>query len=187
MLRVFLIISLCFLTGCSTKQVVKVKYQEIYDFSKVKKYSLYKREHEFNEWQSISDALRNDIELAIENTLDKKGYQYTEVDSSDIVITYYLVGNSQKNFQRYNNGVNYCSYCLVYEPSGSRADLLDTTVGSLVIDAVDMKTKRSVWRSSYPLKIKAKDNSQEIQDKVHELVEVMLDELPSSKMPPVRN
>lgn len=181
MYRFILLIALGLLTACSTQKVAKVKYQEIYDFAQVKKYSLYPRNHEFNEWQSVNDALRNDIELAIEKALDSQGYQYASTTDSDIVITYFLVGNSTRSYQRYNNGVNYCSYCLVYESSGSRADSLNIAAGSIILDAVDLKTKRSVWRSSYPLRIKPKDNSRKMQAKIHDVIAVMLEKLPKQK------
>ena len=187
MLRFILLLSLGLLTACSTPKVAKIKYQEIYDFNQVKSYSLYPRDHGFNDWQPINDALRNDIVLAIEKSLDGQGYQYANSGESDIVITYFLVGNSAKSYKRYNNGVNYCSYCLVYGSSGSRADSLNVTAGSIILDAVDVKTKRSIWRSSYPLKIKVKDNSQKVQAKIHEVIAAMLNKLPKDKMPKVRS
>lgn len=172
----FLLLFSLGLAGCSAQKAASVKYQHNFDFSDIQKYSLYQRDHEFNEWQSISDAIRNDIEFAIENALDKQGYVFSSVEESDVVITYHLV--SQKiNLKRYNNGVNYCAYCLVHGESGLRSQRLDNQAGHIIVDMVNSKTKRSVWRSSYPLKVKAKDNSQELQEKVHQAIMLMFNQL----------
>jgi len=164
-------------TGCSSKpKVAHVKYHQSFDFSEIKKYSLYQRDHEFNEWQSISDAVRNDIEFAIENALDKQGYLFSSVESSDVVITYHLVSQSA-HLKRYNNGVNYCAYCLIHGASGRRTERLGSDSGDIVLDMINVQTKRSIWRSSYPLNVKEKDNSQELQEKIHQAITLMLSQL----------
>ena len=174
MVKLFSILCLSLLVGCSAPKVAKVKYQEIFDFSTIQKYSLYKRDDEFNEWQLISDAIRNDIEFAIENALDQQGYKYSSLEDSDVVITYHLVSGMPAGLKKYNNGVNYCSYCLVNATTGSRADKLSIGPGHIIIDVINAKTKRSVWRSGYPLNIKAKDNSRMAQDKIHHVIALML-------------
>ena len=51
--------------------------------------------------------------------------------------------------------------------------------GSLIIDFVDTKDNRSVWRSVYPLRIKEKDSSFEIQEKIVSAISSMMSKLPN--------
>jgi hypothetical protein len=39
-----------------------------------------------------------------------------------------------------------------------------------------------VWRSVYPLKIKEKDNSREVQEKIYNAIDVMLKDYPNNKL-----
>ena len=182
MVKRFLVLCLLLLCSCSAPKVAKVKYQEIFDFSTIQKYSLYKRDDEFNEWQLISDATRNDIEFAIENALDSQGFVYSSLEDSDVVITYHIVSGRASGLKKYNHGVNYCSYCLVNATTGLRADKLTIGPGHIILDAINAKTKRSIWRSGYPLNIKAKDNSQVAQEKIHQVIALMLRGLGNPKL-----
>ena len=53
--------------------------------------------------------------------------------------------------------------------------------GSLILDIIDPKSQRSVWRSVYPLKFKADDNSREMQEKISTAVDSMLRDFPQGK------
>ena len=166
------------LAACSSgPKQSKAKYQTLFDFSTVSSYSLYDRNQPFSELQSLSHVMRNDIELAIERGMEKQGYHYISADSADVIVTYYLLDHNIRDFKRYNTSINYCSYCLTHSTTGKRGDRLKNGPGSLILDVIERKTKRSVWRSTYPLKIDVKDNSSEVQTKVHQAVSVMLNEL----------
>lgn len=169
---------LLLLTACSSApKESKVKFQPLFDFTSLKFYSLYNRNHKFNDYQGLGYALRNDIELAIERGMEKQGFNYKDVADADVVVTYFWVNANLRDFKRYNKGVNYCSYCLNHSVTGAKRDRLNVTPGSLVLDVIDTKSKRSVWRSSYPLKVNVKDNSLEVQSKVHQAIGVMLSEI----------
>ncbi len=185
MLRLLFIILLVSISACSGSKKAGVKYQDIYDFSNIKQYSLYQRDHEFNDWQSLSHAQRNDIELAIERSLDQQGYQYTQPEQADVIIAYYMVGGELGSLKRYNDSVRYCSYCLVHHGSGERIDRLVILPGDLIIDVLDGKHQRSIWRAKYPLNIDPKDNSREVQVKIHEAISTMLKQINVAQSTPV--
>ncbi len=171
-------ILLCFVVGCSTMKSVESKYQSRFDFSAVESYSTYGRNSAFTEYQSISDVDRNSIELALEHIFDKKGLSYQAVDQADVIIAYYLVGRSSKALDKYNRGVKYCEYCLRFTDEGGSKKRWKLEPGNLIVDVINQKNKRSVWRGVYPLSIGQKDNSQDIQDKIDEALEIMLQDFP---------
>ena len=173
---------LIILSSCSVTQVATTSFGDGFDFSGVKSYSTYGRNSAFGDVQNINGAIRNNIELTIEQGLDERGLRYQDVESADIVIAYHLLNNKVGEFKRYNQQIKYCGYCLNADKN-SRIELEKKfNPGSLVIDIIDPKRQRSVWRSVYPLNFKAQDNSQEIHDKINRAIKTMLLDYPGGKI-----
>lgn len=173
--RAFIFLSLLsLLLGCSVSKAPEVKYQPLYDFSQITSYSLYPREDEFNDWQPLIDSTRNSIEHAIENVLDTQQLSLKPVEEADVAITYYWVKHNAGNLRSYNAGVNYCSYCLTHAKSDTKQRRLAIVPNSLIIDVVKPKSRRSIWRASYPLNIKNKDSSLEVNTKIVDAVDRIL-------------
>lgn len=173
---------LIILSSCSVTQVATTSFGDGFDFSGVKSYSTYGRNSTFGDLQNINGAIRNNIELTIEQGLDERGLRYQHVESADIVIAYHLLNNKVGEFKRYNQQIKYCGYCLNADKN-SRSELEKKfNPGSLVIDIIDPKRQRSVWRSVYPLNFKAQDNSQEIHDKINRAIKTMLLDYPGGKI-----
>jgi hypothetical protein len=186
LLRVkFLITFLCFtgliLSGCTSPPAIS-QYQTNFNFDEVKSYAFYKRNSDFSDFQNISDSTRNSIELAIEQVLDKNGFIYRIEKDADIIVTYHLVNLNSKELANYNKGVAYCSYCLRGGEAQKGKKQWQTIPGSLIIDVIDPEKKRSVWRSVYDLKVNSdKDNSKEVQLKIYQAIDAMINKYPRSK------
>ena len=169
------------LSACSTSKQATTSFRSTFDFSKVKTYSTYDRNSSFGEIQNLSGSTRNTIELSIEQNLDSKGLTYKEPADADMMISYYVIGSNFVELKHYNRQVKYCSYCLKVGKV-SRQDLQSIVQeGSLILDIIDPKNQRSVWRSIYPLGFKEKDNSREMQDKIVEAIDSMLNDYPKGK------
>lgn len=176
------------LAGCSLQKSAGVRYQTKFDFDSVRAYSFLPRDSVANEEQNLSDVIRNNIELAVEQVLDDSGFHYTEARQSDLVVAYHLVqGQSRGRYQivvnhqalkRYNLGVKYCEYCMKSGSDPSSRRLWSFEAGSLILDLLDPDNKRSVWRSVYPVKIKAEDNSRKVQEKIQTAITQMLAQYP---------
>ncbi|WDE12446.1 DUF4136 domain-containing protein [Thalassomonas haliotis] len=176
------------LTGCSLHKSAGVRYQTQFDFDSVRAYSFLSRDSVANEEQNISDVMRNNIELAVEQVLDDSGFHYTEARQSDLVVAYHLVqgqsrgrlqvGVNHQALKRYNLGVKYCEYCLKSGTDPGSRKLWRFDAGSLILDLLDPGNQRSVWRSVYPVKIKAEDNSRKVQEKIHTAITQMLAQYP---------
>jgi hypothetical protein len=152
-----------------------------FNFHNVKSYAFYDRNADFFDYQSLSGVIRNNIELAIENEADKQGLKYQPFEKADIIISYFWVKKKSKHqklqqeLQHYNKGINYCAACLNIKSSSNtqQSQQISTKLDSLIIDIIDPQTKRSVWRSSYPLNINIKENSQQVQTKINQAVKQM--------------
>ena len=169
------------LIGCTSTNVATTSFRDSFDFSAVKTYSTYGRNSAFGDVQNMNDSTRNTIELAIEQGFDESGFRYNIAKNADIMIAYHVINRNLVEFDKYNKQVKYCGYCL----NGSDTSRLDLEKkqrpGSLVLDIIDPKSQRSVWRSVYPLGFKDKDNSREMQEKISSAVDQMLKDYPRVK------
>jgi hypothetical protein len=167
-----------YLSACSSNN--NALYHNDFDFSAVKTYSMYSRNSEFSDTQSLTDTLRNSIEIAIENHMEKHDFFYNDAESSDLIVTYHVVDKTS-DYKDYNKAVLFCQQCLIASNWQQGKDKFRLAKDSLIIDLIDPKRKRSVWRSIQPLKIKDKDNSIEVNEKIYQAVYDMLIQYPKFK------
>lgn len=166
------------LSACSSHQSAGVVYHDSFDFSGVKSYSLYPRNSIFSEAQSLSDIRRNTIEIAIERTMANRKFSYARLENADLIITYHVFNGKVEGYSNYNKIVRFCAYCLRATTWQTDSQYSTVSQGSLVLDLVDPKKNRSVWRSIYPLDLKDKDNSRETNNKIKHAVATMLAQYP---------
>jgi hypothetical protein len=169
------------LTACSLSNVATTSFRSSFDFSAVESYSTYGRNSAFGDLQNLRDSTRNTIELAIEQGFDESGFNYKILKKADIVIAYHIINHDFNELKSYNQQVKYCSYCLKAGQATRRELQAKLRPGSLILDIVDPKSQRSVWRSVYPLDFKEDDNSQEMQKKISDAVDSMLQDYPKGK------
>jgi hypothetical protein len=155
-----------------------VVYHDSFDFTKVKSYSLYNRNSAFTETQNLLDTRRNAIEIAIERTMANKKFSYEELEKADVIVTYHVLNGKLGDYSKYNEVVHFCIHCLRATTWQKERQYSPANRGSLVIDLVDPKQNRSVWRSIHPLDIKEEENSAETNDKIKQTVNLMLEQYP---------
>lgn len=183
LLRIFFLILFAFsLISCTSTKSNGVIYHNQFDFSQVKTYGFYPLGSDFTEVQSLSYSLRNSIEIAIEKAMDKQAFSYAKLDAADIVVTYHLLTGKSKDYSRYNKTVLFCQHCLKANTWHQSDNSIKLSKGSLILDLVDPKKNRSVWRSAQPLSIKDKDNSREVNQKIQQAVEIMLSQYPKTNL-----
>jgi hypothetical protein len=169
------------LVSCSSINSATTAFRESFDFSTVESYSTYGRNSAFGDLQNLKDTTRNTIELAIEQGFDENGLRYQTLENADIVIAYHVLNHNFAELNKYNQQVKYCGYCLS-KGKNSRVELeKKLRSGSLVLDIIDPKSQRSVWRSIYPLGFKEQDNSRELQEKISNAIDTMLRDYPRGK------
>jgi uncharacterized protein DUF4136 len=88
--------------------------------------------------------------------------------------------NKTLQLRQYNRGVKYCRACLSMPAESNVNHDISTAPSALIIDLIAPKLKRSVWRSSYPIVVKEKENSQELQQKIQRAVKQMLAQYPKN-------
>lgn len=139
------------IASCSSRPTHIVLTDNDANFATVSSFSLFARNSSFYNSQNISDAHRNRIEFAIEQALENKGLVYKDIDSADVVMSYFLVG--QGSLSKYNRAVRFCVQCDPEQKSEANNAIAD---GSIIIDALDTQKQKSIWRTV--IKIKQRDS-----------------------------
>mgnify|MGYP000745962722 CR=1 FL=1 len=170
------------ITACSSIKEAGVVYHDSFDFSAVKSYSLYERNSLFSETQNLRDTRRNAFEIAIERTMAKQKFSYEVIEKADLIVTYYLFDGNRKNYAAYNKVVHFCTHCLRATTWKTEKQYSSMSRGSLVLDLVDPKQNRSVWRSVYSLDLNAEENSADTNDRIKQAVSAMLAEYPTNHL-----
>lgn len=182
--------SVLFLSGCASQEAI-VRHQAKIDFTKFNSYSLFERESAFTEQQNIGFVLRNSIELAIEKAFNKQGFDYKDPNDADIMVAYVLTGIEVIKPFNSTGSLHICAGCGTSNKKGQqrkksrksqssnsnarqqrtkdqrlmKADE-ERNIGALMIDILDAKTLRSLWKSEYSLDAENEDSSKEVQDKL---------------------
>lgn len=173
---------LLLIISCSNTKSIGFVYQQNFDFSSVKNYSLYNRNSLFSDTQNLLDTRRNAIEIAIERSMSKQNFNYIEPEKADLIIAYHLLNGNRSEYSKYNEIVRFCTNCLRSSTWNIENKYSSIEQGSLVIDVVDTKQNRSVWRSIHPLKLKVQDNSAESNLRINSAIQSMLAKLPSHQV-----
>lgn len=169
----FMIFSAVFINGCSTTP--ETSFNDEFDFSSVKTYSLFPRESKFTELQEMSDFQRNRIELAVEQQMEQQHFSYSQFEQADVIISYFLVGNSLRELQKYNKGVKACLGCSKNEQAALNKEI---KTSMLVLDVLDSEKKRSIFRGYTKLDLDVEDTSEENQQETIEAVQLILSQFP---------
>ena len=166
-------VSVLFINGCSTSP--ETSFNDEFDFAVVKTYSLFPRESKFTELQEMSDFQRNRIELAVEKQMELQHFSYTQFEQADVIISYFLVGNSLGELKKYNKGVKACLGCSQNEQATLNKDI---RTSMLVLDILDSEKKRSVFRGYTKLDLDPENTSEENQQETIEAVQLILSQFP---------
>jgi hypothetical protein len=181
MLKSFILpVLLIFTCACSSVQKAGVVYHDSFDFAQVNNFSLYNRNSTFSEIQSLSDMRRNAIEIAIEHSMAKKKFSYEAPDKAELIVTYHIFNGKRGEYSQYNKEVHFCTHCLRASTWRIEGKYSQLKQGSLILDLVDPKQNRSIWRSVYPLNLKVKENSADTNKRIKKAISIMLAEYPQS-------
>ena len=85
------------------------------------------------------------------------------VENADVIVTYHVVNGNRNDYAKYNKVVRFCTFCLQSTTWKTEQQYSDISRGSLVVDLVDPKKSRSVWRSVYRFRFRRLEKIAQIQ------------------------
>jgi hypothetical protein len=170
-----------------------VDFKPDYDFIKVQKIAMYRDSGQVvgdNPLQ-LSDIQRGRIDEALGYALGNRGYQIVDdTKSADLLLSWHLVtqhktdvrtwetpayGASYGRYGRYNR---YSAYnCWNCRPVHTEVSVHNYTQGTFIVDLIDPKLKKSVWRAVTQSKLKGEPRQD--QGKYNEAATAIFDSFPT--------
>ena len=150
------------LGGCASSMKVSTDYDRAANFAPLKTYS----------WR-IEQQLPNPLNAqrlvdAIDANLKAKGF--TKVESGgDMTVTYHAATDKSVDVQSFQSGGAYSCWggCM------TSTTVTPVTLGTLIVDIVDTKSNKMLWRGSASDTVSGdpKENEGKIQEGVHKMFE----------------
>ena len=169
-IHAFLVIFLMgFVVSCSTIYGVQYDYDKQADFKNLKTY----------DWMTVPekadiDSLKVErAKKAVNAELQAKGLMMTS-NNPDFLIAEHL-GKKDK-VQVTNWGYNYDQYGMDLGPQG--VDTYQYEEGSLILDFVDAKSKKMIWRGVAKAEINNTDTPEKTEKLINEAVQEILKNFP---------
>ena len=140
------------LSGCATYLNVATDYDDQFQFSGQSSYALIIPKDISN---VRNDLLKNRIERALRNELQKKGLTETDKDNADIWVSYFATNEKQQDIRTYHSynmfyGYSRCYRCIGPSPVffDTEIDIENYTEGTLMIDIISPKDNKLKWRGT---------------------------------------
>jgi hypothetical protein len=168
------ILAALILTACSSISVQQ-DYDPEYDFSKLKTFGFIPLSSEAGIDQLSADRLSN----AIKTELLAKGYTLSE--QADFGIALLFSSKTKTNVQSYGYGYGYGYYGRPGYGGTGHVDVTQYEEGTLVIDFVDMKENKLVWRGIGSGALSQSPSVEERTQRVNNAVNQILAQFPPTK------
>ena len=165
--------------GCSTLEV-DVDYDPSYDFNAKTKYVIL---HKTKEGEN---TLTNDrITTAIQNNLDARGYHRVEQKDADLIFVFHVNVKDKTDITTDYQMVGYGGFGRGRGMGGgviTTTDVYNYTEGKLVIDALNPKTSKLVWRGIATDELnKNIDTPKERQEYINKVMQQLMQNFPKKK------
>jgi hypothetical protein len=147
-----------------------VDYKADYDFSAVKKIAFYDESGQVtgdNPLQ-LSDMQRDRIDEALSYALTNRGFEMvTDAAQADLLLSWNLVTQQKTDVRTWETptmgygGYNrYSAYnCWSCSPTRTEVSVQNYTQGTFILDLIDPKLRKSVWRSIIQSRLKGNQSS----------------------------
>jgi hypothetical protein len=158
----------------------QVDYKQDYNFSGVRKIAFFKYSGQVSGDNpiKISDIQRNRADVALQQALEKRGYQFVDdPKQADLMLSWHLATQDKTDVRTYQTpaygyGYGYGSYnryarynCWSCMPTQTEVSVQEYTEGTFIVDLIDPQLNQSVWRSTIQSKLKGKEKTEGQQER----------------------
>lgn len=171
--------SVLLLGACSSSYVPETDQSSSYDFSNVHTYSVIGDEQLKN--PMFSDIDRERFDAAIDISMQERNVVEVAAVKADVLVSYFVVTKDKiKVNSSYSSGYASSCYRCGYGYGGgvTHISTRNYVEGTLVVDIIDNKTNKSVYRSTLVKPLKSFDTTQEREQAINKVVSDMMQKLP---------
>jgi len=147
-----MVASFLFMVGCSNKPYVETDYQADFNFSTLKVFNVAETQQDTKESILISPFTLSHIHAALEAELGKRYQVAASGAASDFIVNYHVIVEEKVDPRSYDAMYGYAFYGRGYHRYGSpffygpNVGVSVYNQGSLIVDIVDAKTNKPIWR-----------------------------------------
>jgi type II secretory pathway component PulJ len=148
------VLLLALLAGCASSPLEAISdYDKEFDFSTVQRLAILPIDRTSAAEKLISDMQVARIEAALTTELESRGYEVVEDRiEADVYLSWHLVTREKTDIRSYNASSAYnCWRC---GPPVSDLSVRQYTEGTFIVDLIDPRRNRSVWRSTIQSQLK---------------------------------
>jgi hypothetical protein len=181
-LIVLLALGAVFVTGGCSQVSVQTDFDQTADFTALKTYAWYAGEQPTTGDPRVDNPMLDQrVRAAVETTLNEKGFQKTDT-APDFLLIYHAasskeIGVTTTTASGYSAG--YYGWNYVYAPMWTeQAASYTYTQGSLILDVVDAKSEKLIWRGSAQANVDDVNTQQQRKNLMNEAVRGMLAKFP---------
>jgi len=173
-----------------------VDFKADYDFGAVKKIAFYDESGHVSGDNPLllSDMQRDRIDSALSYALTNRGFVVVEdATQADLLLSWHLVSQQMTDVQTWSSPTvgygayyghynRYSSYsCWSCFPAQTEVSVRNYTQGTFIVDMIDPKLRKSVWRSIIQSRLKGNQSAD--QDKYNETATVIFSSFPPGSVP----
>lgn len=167
-------VSLVLLVGCTTLKI-NVDYDESFAFEKQSSFVI---KHNTKEGD---DTLTNDrIINAIRGNLEVKNYKENDKDEADLIFVFHTSVKDKMELQTDYNHMGFGRYRFGGGMTTTTTSY-NYTEGTLIIDALNPKNQKIVWRVVGTMELKEIKTPKEKEDSINKIVAKLLKSFPLHK------
>ncbi len=172
---VMAVVAIVAIAGCSSTQI-RTDYDQFATFRGLRTYAWIEEDASRGTNPSINNPLVDRrIRNAVDSELIRRGYQRVSSGNPDFRIRYHVIGTDKVEIQ---SGSSYGYYRYGY---GNDVYSYEYTEGTLVIDIIDGKDNRLIWRGWARKALDDNPHPEQVDMYVRQAVQKLLKEFP----PPV--
>ena len=137
------------LVGCSSTPKVNVDYDPAFNFQSIRTYHVVDHNTAAFVGQQGTTLGEQRITDALVRELNARGLRPARDVKADIIVTFHVVSQDKTRVTTYNNHYGYTGYRRGYAygwGGPTNVDVRQYTEGTLIVDLVEPRQKRVVWR-----------------------------------------
>lgn len=170
-IKLVMIPLLALLSACSTTYEAQSDYNNAYNFKSVESFHVVGDEVYKNPY--LSDINRDRINGSISTELSKLNLDEQNKSSADILINYFVVTKDKTKIT--STPTSYARYGAYGQTNINTRDYVE---GTIIIDVVDNKSQKSIWRSTIQKSVKEFDTPEERSQEIAKVITAMFKEFP---------
>ncbi|MBR9728213.1 DUF4136 domain-containing protein [Shewanella intestini] len=174
--KIIALIALASLSACSSMKTSS-DFDPAVSFSQYKTYAWIEKKNQDSQYQ-LDGLMDQRVKTAVDNEMSNKGLTKTDAQRADLLVNYLTKVDKKINVDTFNTHYGYNpNYYRGWGWGGSvntQTTVREYEVGTMIIDLVDNKTDKLVWRGTVADTVSDKNTPEERVEVINEAIKKVM-------------